>query len=244
MGAAMTAPWITRTLCVLTAAILAFHTCGCTVISATAGAWQDETASREVEPWRAPEDCVGNRIAVTLRDSTSVEGRFFGMTRESDRGYAARYSRDDWWDHVKVPRWNDTVTVGLCDGDSVTGLWKGVDVSVDDGRVISWCVVHELGTDRIVKTQFTRLASITAPFEKRTTATDLDSLVVSGVIPVPLNVMVQTESSIRKIPLDRVLRVRLVPSKSRYYGLATGLGVGLAIDAAVLFFLYRSIEGW
>jgi hypothetical protein len=159
----MATQWIVRTACVLTAAMLTLHTCSCTVIGATAGALKDHGATRAIEPWRTPEDYIGTPIVVTLRDSTNAAGRFWGMLHASDREYATRYSRDVSSDSVNVPRWNDTVTVELRDADSVTGLWNGIDISVDHGQAISWCVVHEHGAGRIVKTQFTRLVSAGGP---------------------------------------------------------------------------------
>lgn len=214
---------------------LAAGTCGCSYLGFRIGLEIDDgkqdrdtlhvqTAER-LEP--------GDRVQVTLIDSTVVNGEFAELGHLDPADYSSRYEgfMHAHASDMNVPQPGDTIA------------WR-----ISASRVPFISVFHGYGigsllvqmTTRTVRgfsqdtsstieyLPFGRLTSLERHDKSSFDLSRLQYMSNEGLLPLNMSIVVNTESDTLSIPFDEVVRVERINSRNARW---IGGGIGLAVDA-------------
>jgi hypothetical protein len=227
------------------AAIIIVSTSNCSLMGLGVGAVVDhhKPDSLSTPGWKVDNLKPGKKIAVVFRDGTQLSGRYRGIGRFPQNGYAQRYNffREKSLPDVVLPPLGDTIVIILKSGVSMDGEFLGFDYQYQPTEIwrteesyafnpvlVSIKAKGNAATQSIPSSKFTRFADS----EGNGLARDvLERLANEGKIPFLSAISLEISDSLMLIPRENVFQIERKNNKNAKW---VGLGIGAAIDVVAM----------
>jgi len=166
----------------------------------------------------------GRPIVLTLRDGTSVAGKYRGLVDMPDMAYAARYarSREENGPNVLLPRLGPGFRITF-----VSGGERQVDFLGVESRGLR---VTDPGHKKVSSVEFTRVARVVDSEGQALEGAVLERLALTGKVPILTEILVDTPRGKTLVPFESVTQIEV---GAKAAGAAKTIGVVLVVAAVV-----------
>jgi hypothetical protein len=204
--------------------------CGCSAIGLGIGALSDSKKPNQVPGWEVEKVQPGKTVTLVLRDSSQIKGKFIGLEKLQDQEYAETYNqiRELKPDGVVLPKLDDTVSITTEAGKKFEGEFFGFDEGYIPVRIIGRNITNQISINNIKRIEQREGNAISK--------TMIEKLLTDGRIPSRSMIVMKNELGKTRTKIEKISQIQNPVKKN---GKWIGLGIGAAIDAAVLIVLHN-----
>ena len=169
----------------------------------------------------------GRPIVLTLRDGSSVTGRYGGLADVPDAAYAARYarSREGSGPNLTLPRLGPGLRVTFAGGAERQTDFLGVESS---GLRIKYPGVKE-----VTRVKFADVARVVDSEGQGLGGAVLERLAAAGKLAILTEILVDTPQGSTRVPFESVNQIEVGAKKGSGAGKTIGIVVTVAVVVAV-----------
>jgi hypothetical protein len=207
------------------------------------GAPNTDNKPSTIPGWQVESVERGCRIVLTLRDGTSVAGKYRGLGDVPDAAYAARYarSREENRPNLLLPSLGPGLRVTFV---SITAspfrFAPGGEAELDFLGVESRGLrVRHPGLKKVTNVEFARVARVVDSEGQALEGAVLQRLAATGKVPIVTEILVDTPQGKTRVPFESVNQIEVGAKEGAGVGKAIGIVVAAAFVVALVAVIAR-----
>jgi hypothetical protein len=180
----------------------------------------------------------GRHLVLSLRDGTSVEGKYRALGEVPDATYAARYarSRDENRPNLLLPKLGPGLRVTfVADTASPFRFSPGADHQLDFLGVESQGLrVRQPGVKKVTSVEFVRVARVVDSEGEALDGAVLARLAATGKVPILSEILIDGPQGTQRVPLESVNQIEVGAKEGEKVGKMIGIVVAAAAVIAIV----------
>ncbi len=246
MNSKIISKWIRQCILVVSLICLSLVLASCSMIGLGIGSLIDNGRPEygPVKQGKLNEVNKGRKIIVKLDDSTTVAGKFGGVTEIDDILYRSNYTKlkSEVASQILLPEIGDTVEFSYPSGARLSGALVGFQQKFPCYPCSTYVVVNltNYGVQSKERLQF--LPHLYRPSGDSLETSKICELIGKGKIPIMSQISIINGEDNHQYPLEKINEIKIKNGRNAKW---VGFFIGLGIDAAIValgIFLHDSMS--